>query len=78
MAYSRDHPGAPRLAGTHSVAGVPFSIAVLIDVSLFLRTIAQLFSDPYAAQTALKEFQGLSMGKLSIVQFNACFIALSF
>lgn len=78
MAYSRDHAGAPRLAGTHSVAGVPFYIAVLIDVSLFLRTIAQLFSDPYAAQTALKEFQGLSMGKLSIVQFNACFIALSF
>lgn len=76
--HARDHPDAPRMAGTHSVAGVPFSIKVLTDVSLFLRTIAQLFSDPYAAQTALKEFQSLTMGKLSIVQFNARFTALSF
>lgn len=78
MAYSRDHLDAPRFAGTHSVAGVPFTIPVLIDISLFLRTLAQLFSDPYAAQTLLKEFQSLYMGKLSIVQLNACFIALSF
>lgn len=60
------------------VAGVPFTVGILVDVSLFLRTLAELFSDPYAAQTALKEFQSLTMGKLSIVQFNAWFIALSF
>lgn len=69
--HARNHPNAPLMAGTHSVAGVPFSIPVLTDFSFFLRTLAQLFSDTYAAQTALKEFQSLTMGKLSIVQFNA-------
>lgn len=48
-AHSRAHPNAPRLTGTYSVAGVPFIIPVLGDISLFLRTLAKLFSDPYAS-----------------------------
>lgn len=78
QAYTRSHPEAPRLAGTYSVAGVPFTIPVLIDISLFLRTLALIFTDPYASQTALHEFQSLSMGKLSVAQFNARFTALAF
>lgn len=77
-AHSRAHPNAPRLAGTYSVAGVPFILPVLLDISLFLQTLAQLFSDPYASETALRDFQSLTMGKLSIVQFNAKFTALAF
>lgn len=76
--FSREHPHAPRLAGTYSVAGVPFSIPVLVDISIFLRTVAKLFSDPYASQTALRDFQSLTMGKLSVIQFNAKFTALAF
>lgn len=44
-AHSRAHPTAPCLAGTFLVAGVPFTIPVLLDISVFLRTLAQLFSD---------------------------------
>lgn len=70
-AYTRDHPDAPCLAGAYLVAGVPFTIPVLLDVSLFLRTLARIISDPDASQTALQEFQSLTMGKLSVIQFNA-------
>lgn len=76
-AHSCAHPNALRLAGTYSVAGVPFTIPVLLDISLFLRTLAQIFSDPSASQTALQDFQSLTMGKLSVIQFNARFTALS-
>lgn len=69
-AHSFDHPNAPRFAGTYSVAGVPFPITVLVDISLFLRTLAKIFSDPYASQTALHDFQSLTMGKLSVVQLT--------
>lgn len=78
MAYYCDPPNAPCLAETHSVAGVPFSINFLTDVSLFLCTLACLLSDPYAAQAASKVFQSLTVGKLSIFKFNTCFVALSF
>lgn len=77
-AHSREHPNAPRFAGTYSVAGVPFTIPVLMDISLFLRTLAKILSDPYASQTVLHDFQSLTMGKLSVVQFNARFTALAF
>lgn len=78
MAYSKDYPNAPCLAGTHSVAGVPFTIPVLVDISFFLCTLAQLCFNPYAAQNSLKDFQFPTIGKLSIIQFNTRFIAISF
>lgn len=77
-AHARDHPDAPRLAGTYSVAGVAFTIPILVDIDLFLCTLAKTFSDPYASQTALQDFQSFTMGKLSVIQFNAKFTALAF
>lgn len=77
-AFTCEHPDVPRLDGTYSAAGVLFILPILSDISLFAKTLAKIFLDPYDSQTALKELQSLTRGNLPVFQFNVRFTALAF